>query len=146
MSMSGDDHMSKTAPISARRIEVFTGAGRRREWDPAQKASIIAESYVGDVSVCDVARRHGLTPSQLFTWRRDARRRLGSTKEVRDDLFVPAIVDDGLSALTVAGSAEVAGKPAPVLELEIGGSSVWVWHEAEIDLVTAVVRALKSGR
>ena len=146
MSMSGDDHMSKAAPISARRIEVFTGAGRRREWHPEHKASIIAESYVGDVSVCDVARRHGLTPSQLFTWRRDARRRLGSTKEVRDDLFVPAIADDGLSALTVAGSAEFASKPAPVLELEIGGSSVWVWHEAEIDLVMAVVRALKSGQ
>ena len=37
---------------------MFTGAGRRREWSPAQKAKIIAESYAGQSSVCDVARRH----------------------------------------------------------------------------------------
>ncbi len=90
--------------------------------------------------------RHGLTPSQLFTWRRDARRRLGSTNEVRSDLFVPAIVDTGGSTLTARGGGEVVSKPAPVLELEIGGSSVWVWREAEIDLVTALVRALKGSQ
>ena len=37
---------------------MFTGAGRRREWSPAQKAKIIAEGYAGQSSVCDVARRH----------------------------------------------------------------------------------------
>jgi transposase len=33
-------------PESVRRIEVFTGAGRRRNWSPEEKAAIIAESYV----------------------------------------------------------------------------------------------------
>src|SRR4051812_22760186 len=32
MSMSGDDHISRGGVVTARRIEVFTGAGRRREW------------------------------------------------------------------------------------------------------------------
>ena len=54
MSMSSDDHISRGGVVSARRIEVFTGAGRRREWSPDQKATIIAESYRGEISVCDV--------------------------------------------------------------------------------------------
>jgi len=33
-------------PEPVRRIEVFTGAGRRRSWSPEEKAAIIAESYV----------------------------------------------------------------------------------------------------
>ena len=53
---------------------------------------------------------------------------------------------DGVATLPVIGAAESASKPAPVLELKIGGSSVWVWREATIDLVTAVVRALKDSR
>jgi len=60
-------------PEPVRRIEVFTGAGRRRNWSAEEKATIIAESYVEGETVCAVARRHGLTPQQLFTWRRLAR-------------------------------------------------------------------------
>jgi transposase len=38
-------------------IEVFTGAGRRREWSPDQKATIIAESYRGEISDAPRQRR-----------------------------------------------------------------------------------------
>lgn len=93
MTMSGDDAMSEARRASARRIEVFTGAGRRRDWGDEQKAAIVAESYARDVSVSDVARRHGLTPSQLFTWRRNARRKSVSIGETEADFFVPAVVE-----------------------------------------------------
>lgn len=56
-----------------RRFDVFTGTGRRRSYTAAEKATIVAESYAGEDSVCGVARRHGLSSSQLFTWRRLAR-------------------------------------------------------------------------
>ncbi|MBX9945923.1 MAG: transposase [Reyranella sp.] len=61
-------------PISepVRRLEIFTGAGRRRKWSAEQKAAVVAESLGGVESVSAVARRHGLTPSQLFGWRRQA--------------------------------------------------------------------------
>src|SRR4051812_29153718 len=61
-------------PERARRLEVFTGVGRRRNWPSDEKAAIAAESYVPGKTVCGVARRHGLPPAQLFTWRRLARR------------------------------------------------------------------------
>ena len=53
-----------------RRVEVFTGTGRRRRWTPEQKALIVAETYESGETVSAVARRHGLTAQQLFTWRR----------------------------------------------------------------------------
>lgn len=65
-----------------RRFEVFTGSGRRREWSDERKAQIVAESYEPRVTVCAVARRHGLTPQQLFTWRRLARKPLGAVPVV----------------------------------------------------------------
>src|SRR4051812_32593879 len=49
-------------PERARRLEVFTGAGRRRNWPADEKAAIVAESYAPGRTVCGVARRHGLTP------------------------------------------------------------------------------------
>ncbi|RJT23243.1 hypothetical protein D3227_39015 [Mesorhizobium waimense] len=41
----------------ARRFEVFTGSGRRREWLPEEKARIVAESYDAGETVSAVARR-----------------------------------------------------------------------------------------
>src|SRR3954471_8636636 len=68
-------------PERARRMAVFTGAGRRRTWPAAEKAAIVAESYARGRTVCGVARRQGLTPAQLFTWRRLARRARLPVKE-----------------------------------------------------------------
>src|SRR3982750_681381 len=50
-------------PERARRLEVFTGVGRRRTWPADEKAAIVAESYAPGRTVCGVARRHGLVPS-----------------------------------------------------------------------------------
>jgi len=69
MSISVSKPMSKPDDAPARRIELFTGAARRRIWSADEKAAIVAESYAGGASVCEIARRRGLTPTQLFTWR-----------------------------------------------------------------------------
>ena len=65
------DHNSITEPV--RRLEVFTGVGRRRTWRDEDKARIVAEIATSGDSVCAVARRHGLSPQQLFGWRRQLR-------------------------------------------------------------------------
>jgi len=49
------------------------GAERRRRWSDEDKARIVAESYEEGASVSRVARRHGLSPSQVFAWRKAAR-------------------------------------------------------------------------
>src|SRR4051812_19882087 len=63
--------MSRVEPV--RRLEVFTGAGRRRSWITEQKAQIVAESCAEGATVSAVAQRHGLTAQQLFVWRRKAK-------------------------------------------------------------------------
>ena len=68
--MSDTELLLKSEPV--RRVEVFTGAGRRRTWTAEEKVGIVAESYAGGETVSAVARRHGLTPQQLFGWRRAA--------------------------------------------------------------------------
>lgn len=50
---------------------------RRRKWANETKAAIIAESFRPEYSVSFVARRHGVSPSQLFAWRKATRERIG---------------------------------------------------------------------
>jgi len=47
--------------------------GARRRWTLDEKRRIVAESYSGPRLVSATARRHGLSASQLFAWRRLAR-------------------------------------------------------------------------
>lgn len=56
-----------------RRIELITGDGRRRRWSDDQKARIVVESLRPGANISEVARRNGLSPQQLFGWRREAR-------------------------------------------------------------------------
>lgn len=52
------------------KIEVLSGPERRRRWSTAEKVSIVQETYEADATVTIVARRHGIQPNQLFTWRK----------------------------------------------------------------------------
>lgn len=145
MSMPSDDHMSKAA--AARRVEVFTGAGRRREWSADQKSAILAESYAGVSSVCDVARRYGLTPTQLFTWRRADRLRKLAQGGSTDALFVPAVVDAPGRALKGAKDERQSGNDeSPLIGVELAGASMWVCRGADVSTVTAIIKALKAAK
>jgi transposase len=56
-----------------RRIELITGTGRRRRWSTDEKARILVESLKPGANISEVARRNGLSPQQLFGWRREVR-------------------------------------------------------------------------
>jgi len=58
----------------ADRLEVLDGPTGRRSWPDDVKARIVAESYERGARVCDVARRNGITPQHLSSWRGLARR------------------------------------------------------------------------
>ena len=51
-------------------VEVITSVQRRRRWSAEEKAAIVQETYAPGMSISLVARRHGIAPNQLFTWRR----------------------------------------------------------------------------
>jgi len=125
-------------------MEVFTGAGRRRSWSVAEKAAIIGESYGAGETVCSVARRHGLTPQQLFTWRRLARRLALSPPP----MFVPAVVEPAapeLAAPVKAARRRHRRPKADGIELEIAGVAVRIEADAKPRTIEAVIRALKAS-
>jgi transposase len=137
-----------TKPV--RRLEVFTGAGRRRTWSDEDKARVVAEIEASGDSVSGVARRHGLSPQQLFGWRRRVRE--AQTLASRDDepRFVAAVVDAALSDTagvrrrkTLRGHRD---EPlAGTIEVAIDGVMVRIGPGAPADTIAAVWRALKVG-
>ena len=138
--MSISEH--KYMPEPVRRIEVFTGAGRRRSWSVAEKAAIIAESYGAGETVCAVARRHGLTPQQLFAWRRLARR----SAMASPPMFVPAVADPEPATRTVSSRHTRRRRShSGGIELEIAGVEVRVGADAKPRTIEAVIRALKAS-
>jgi transposase len=65
--------------------------GRRRRWSEDEKLRIVAESLSGPRLVSATARRNGISPSLLYTWRRAFRaERIGAEGSAPG--FVPAIV------------------------------------------------------
>src|ERR1700675_1216379 len=102
------ERIAITEPV--RRLEVFTGAGRRRTWRDEDKARIVAEIATSGDSVCAGARRHGLSPQQLFGWRRQLRESEAERSKADGLQFVPAGVD--------AGSASVPQRRAPPCRAE----------------------------
>jgi transposase len=146
MSISELTLKSKDEPV--RRFEVFTGNGRRREWSDDQKAQIIAESCEPGVTVCSVARRHGLTPQQLFTWRRLARKPAGVLSvPVEEPMFAPeVIVTAEKSEPKKARRARVPRKvPAEAaIELQIDGAVLRIASGTDTATIAAVIQALKA--
>src|ERR1035438_2985853 len=100
------EYSAITEPV--RRLEVFTGAGRRRTWRDQDKARIVAEIATSGDSVCAVARRHGLSPQQLFGWRRQLRESEAGRSEADELQFVPAVVDAGWPAVR---QRRISGEP-----------------------------------
>ena len=60
--------MSKASDVPFSRVEVITSVQRRRRWSVAEKVSLVEEAMQPGMSVSYVARRAGISPSQLFAW------------------------------------------------------------------------------
>jgi transposase len=137
-----------TKPV--RRLEVFTGAGRRRTWSDEDKARVVAEIETSGDSVSGVARRHGLSLQQLFGWRRQVKEAQAVFSKDHEPRFVPAIIDAAPS--DIAGQTQRKTRrqhrdepPAGMIEVAIDGVTVRIGAGAPADTIAAVLRALKAG-
>jgi transposase len=105
--------------VRARRLEVITETGRRRWFSKDDKARIVEETLVPGAVVSEIARRHGLPPQQVFTWRRQARRL--PTPMADDPPFVPAVVDAMVPAVAVGHERKTARRKA---KPDVGGIEI----------------------
>jgi len=121
-----------------RRFEVINGAGGRRHWTLDDKARIIAETLEPGAVVSEVARRYGLRPQQVFTWRRNARERAPVSDEAAL-AFVPAVVGPTVSEdIEVSSTSRATRRP-----VEPAAAVVRIGR-ADARTVAAVIRALKA--
>ena len=140
--MSDTELLPKSKPEPVRRLEVFTGSGRRRAWTAAQKAQIVAESYESGETVSAVARRHALTPQQLFGWRRAAPRRADDRVGAKGSAFAPVIVDAALRYPDVIAPACSVG--SPVIEVVIASVTIRIPPGIDAATLQTVLRIVKT--
>lgn len=133
-----------------RRVEVFTGVGRRRRFTTAEKLDLVAQMGECD-NISELARRHDLRPSQLFTWRRELRYAVETVQGVAaapQPMFVPAVVELPREPAPVPAPAKPS-KPrrrgaSTAVELVIDGVAVKIARGADAGIIAAVIDALKA--
>jgi transposase len=157
---------------AVRRIELITGAARRRRWSSDEKARIVVESLRPGANISEVARRNGLSPQQLFAWRREAhvlfqegansvpvdrpatapvrqprRRQEQRVKapEISADtaMFAPVVI--AASSPSSPPSSQPAGADAGRMEIAIGDTIVRIIGQVETAMLAAVLRAVRRS-
>jgi transposase len=103
------------------------------------KARIEAESFEAGARVVDVARRHGVAPQQVTTWRRAAR---------RGKLVLPADDEAPFAALVVDEPPSVPPPkvPPPMIEVEADGVVVRLAADVPAGRVAEIAAALRGSR
>ena len=93
-----------------------------------------------------IARWHGLTPQQLFGWRRDVRRRSTrrQSNEAAEMSFAPVLVETGgpQAGPPVAPSCPTA---TGTIEIALGAAVVRVGPGTDLATLTKVLRAVKAA-
>jgi len=95
-------------------LEIISGVERRRRWSAADKLRIVAEADEPGAKVAEVARRHEISRSILWAWRKQAR----AGRLTMSDLpgFLPVVVD-AVSAMD-APIAAASAPSAPPLQAD----------------------------
>ena len=122
-------------------MEIILGQPRRR-WSEDEKRALVAETLVEGQTVHGVARRHNISRSMLFTWRKQYCEGLSRTAPAPTPIsFTPVAVAGPEPATPPNPSAPPAAMP--LIELEFGsGSRLRISGAADPDLVAAVMKAM----
>jgi transposase len=126
------------------RIEVITGVGRRRRWSPEAKARIVLESQQPGAVVSEVARQHGMTPQQLFGWRRKARNGGGDADGLPrpgSTTFAPIIVATTADQPEAAAGIAAGGGQ---IEIAIAGALIRLRGGLDTRTLVAVLQAVRA--
>ena|SRR5438874_6150663 len=138
------DHKVESKPARLQRIEVITGVERRRTWSQEEKLAVVVESLADGAVVSEVARRHGISPQQLFGWRAKLRTETAGAREIAP-LFAPAIVDDAATGPTELANPPVRHGKTLSIEIKFGSTVVRIHGALDARTLTAVLRAVKAA-
>ena len=132
-----DVHLDTTSDGYAGRLEIVAGSTGRRRWPDDVKARIVAASFLPGARIADLARMHGTTRWQIYTWRRLARKGL---------LTLPAAVAEAPAfAAVVMEDAAAIEKTVAVVEIVVGEMMIRVPQNADEAHLARVIRAVRSA-
>jgi len=110
----------------------------RRRWSVEAKARIVEEAMMPGANVSAVARMHGVSPQQVFAWRRKAIG-LGAITVASD---CAAVAAQSFAPVEVGGAV---GAGAGGLEIVIGDATIRVGSDVARALLVEVIRAVRSA-
>ncbi len=131
---------------SYRRVEVITGAFRRRNWSTAEKARIVGESAQASANISEVARRNGVSRGLLSIWRRQARQTSSEGGAFVQLRVAQVGVDPEASQGEARPSDCAATGDDARIEILIGGATVRVPDGFDSRTLERVVTALRAAR
>jgi len=139
------------------RVEIITGAERRRRWSDEEKLQLVAEACRPGNSVSQVARRRGISASQLFGWRRKAMAKGLITDRRLEESTAKALTFASVEIAKEQLPADAGGKVRSTrreaatrisgsVEIELrGGDRVRVEGCADAGLVVRIISALRRA-
>ncbi|MFQ5344128.1 MAG: transposase, partial [Anaerolineae bacterium] len=123
-----------TDSFPVQRLDVVN-TGRRRRWTMEEKLRIVAESFRGHRQVCATSRRHDISPSLLFSWRKRLREACHDGDRVVG--FAPAVIvpDEAPPLDAAAGRMEI---------VTVTGQRIIVGADVDARALARVVAALEA--
>lgn len=123
------------------RVEIL-GQERRRRWDDAKKRAIVMSVGIDGATVSEVAHRHDVTRQQIYSWRRELKRKAVSCQS-SSVAFIPvevAALQDG----PVRG--DTIGGHAGMIELRLNcGRSLRFDGGVDTALLMRLIRAVETA-
>src|ERR1700748_866219 len=132
-------------------VEIIPGRERRRRWSVEQKLQVVGETHEPGARVSQVAARHGVCESLVFSWRRQARE--GVLVSAGMPVFLPVQMSEALSLAAISPSQPNDKSPpaarqprsAGLIEIELGdGRQVRVGNDVNLAALRRVLIALRG--
>jgi len=120
--------------LEVHRLEVVN-TGRRRRWSEEEKLRIVEESFQGHRQVSATARRHDISPSLLYSWRKAFREACRGRDAVVG--FAPTVIipEEVPPLAAAAGRMEV---------VTVTGQRIFVGADVDAATLARVVAALEA--
>ncbi|WP_341487461.1 transposase [Pararhizobium sp. A13] len=125
------------------RLEIVD-TGRRRRFSKEVKLRIVAESLLEPGLCATTARRHGISRSQLYEWRKLARAgKLGDIEAIDAvEGFIPAVI----TTEPLASQASSSSNEGRIEVVALNGRRVIVDSAVDVDALLRIMRGLETLR
>ena len=124
-----DDRSFHVLEAVPSRLEVSPQRPRRR-WSADAKARLVEETLQAGANVSAIARQAGMSPSQLFGWRR---------KAIRSGVAEPRADADRL------GFVEVSAASTSMVEICLGDIVIRTGADVDFDHLLKVIRVVRQA-